>query len=315
MEASTDNGKILPEHHLEEQTLQSEEDHPMSPESPNTIAALNILNAVIFVLNILVTYGIGIMNWLGPGTSNEALSLKYQTLVTPKGTAFSIWGIIFIAQGIFTVVQLLPQYRAHPMVVEGVRYWYILACLAQMAWTPFFALEIMPASLVCMVLIWAALLGLLYSQYYTPSDQTRAEFWLLRFPFQIHAGWITAATAVNTNVVVVWAGAAAAAQLAVGIVSLAVLHALAVWVLFVVRTPNYTIACVLAWANWWIHKELQDPKALITNTFTEDIVQAVAYASLTVSIIILLQIVIRVSLQAYQKRNVSHISTSEHGVQ
>jgi len=301
MEASADNGKILPEQHLEEQTLQSED-----TESPATISTLNILNAVFFVLNIIVTYGIGVSGWLGPGTSNEDLSLKYQTIVTPKGTAFSIWGIIFISQGIFTVAQLLPQYRAHPMVVHGVRYWYILACLAQMGWTPVFAWEIVPASLVCMVLIWAALLRLLFSQYDTPSDHTLAEFWLLRFPFAIHAGWITAATAVNTNVVVVWAGAAAASQLAVGIVSLAVLHAVSVWVLFVVRKPNYTIAAVLAWANFWIRGELRSPKKLIADTFTEDIVNAVAYASLTVSIIILLQIVIRFSVQAYKKWKISN---------
>ena len=124
-----------------------------------------------------------------------------------------------------------------------------------------------------------------------------------------------AATAINTNVVVVWAGATAATQLAVGIVSLAVLHAFSMWVLFIVGTPNYTVACMLAWANWWIHKELQDPKALIVDTFTEDIERAVSSAAVTVSIIILLQIVIRVSLQAYQKRNVSHISTSDCMVQ
>jgi len=256
---------------------------------------------VFFVLNVIVTFGIGQFQWLGPGTSNGDLSLKYQTIVTPKGTAFSIWGIIFLSQGIFTVVQLLPKYRSHSMVVSGVRYWYILACLAQMGWTPMFALEIVPASLVFMVLIWAALLRLLFSQYYTPSDHTLAEFWLLRFPFSVHAGWITAATAVNTNVVVVWADAPAASQLAVGIVSLAVLHAISVWVLFVVKSPNYTIAFVLAWANFWIRGELQSPSELIEATFTSEVVNAVAYASLTVSIIILVQIVIRSCFQAYKE--------------
>jgi len=281
----------------EEQTaLESEENR-----TPNKIMSLNILNVVFFVLNVIVTFGIGQFQWLGPGTSNGDLSLKYQTIVTPKGTAFSIWGIIFVSQGIFTVVQLLPKYRSHPMVVSGVRYWYIFACIAQIGWTPTFALEMVPASLVCMVLIWAALLRLLFSQYYAPSDRTLAEFWLLRFPFAVHAGWITAATAVNTNVVVVWAGATAASQLAVGIVSLAVLHAISVWVLFVVPKPNYTVAFVLAWANFWIRGELQSPSELIEATFTSDIVNAVAYASLAVSIIILVQIVIRSSIQAYKE--------------
>jgi len=300
MEVPAENVKILPTENLEEQTLESDEGRIISPQLQNKINSLNILNVVFFVLNVIVTYGIGQAQWLGPGTSNNDLSLKYQTIVTPKGTAFSIWGIIFLSQGIFTGVQLFPKYRSHPMVVSGVGYWYILTCFAQMGWTPMFALELVPFSLVFMVFIWAALLRLLFSQYYTPSDNTNAEFWLFRFPFAVHAGWITAATAVNTNVVVVWAEAAAGTQLAVAIVSLAVLHAISVWILFVVRKPNYTIAVVLAWANFWIRGELQSPTEKIQAIFTDDIVNAVAYASLTVSLIIIIQILIRSSIQGYK---------------
>lgn len=237
--------------------------------------------------------------WFGAGTNTE-FSNKYQTIVTPKGTAFSIWSIIFVFQALFAVIQLLPRYRSKPMVQDGVSYWYFATCFMQNMWTFFFGFELIPLSLVAMVLVWCCLVGLLLSQYYAPSQNTLEEFWLLRFPFAVHAGWITAAMAVNTNLVVVYASAAASVQLAVGIISLAVLHAISVWVLFAMQRPNYTIACVLAWANGWIYAELQNPRQKIVDTFNEQVISGVAYASFAVCLIILSQIVIRVAYKGFR---------------
>lgn len=271
------------------------------PARPAKINHKNILNLLAYVFNIVFTYGIGTIGWLGSGT-NEELSEKYQTIITPKATAFSIWAVIFIFQAIFAIIQFLNRFRSHPMVQDGVSYWYCGVCLAQVGWTFSFAYEIIPLSLVFMLLILFALYGLLYSQYYTESTGKLVEFWLLRFPFAIHAGWITAASALNVSVVAVWKAAPADIQLAIGIVSLAVLHAVSVWTLFNLKKgPNYTIACVLSWANGWIYAELQEPKDLITNTFAPDTINGVAYAAASVAFIILLQVVIRIGMGALAK--------------
>lgn len=214
--------------------------------------------------------------------------------MTPKGSAFSIWGIIFISQAIFAILQMLPKYRGKKMVQEGVKYFYVLTCVFQIGWTLAFSYEIIWLSLVFMISIWGSLVAVLYSQYYTESEGTIAEFWLLRFPFAIHCGWLTAASALNVNVLVVDINPPADVQLAVGIISLAVLHAISVWVLFGIRNPNYTISCVLAWANGWIYAELQQPKDQIVNRFTPDIINGVSYAALAVCIIVLTQVVVRV---------------------
>lgn len=270
-------------------------------EPPAKINHKNILNLLAYIFNIVFTYGIGTNGWLGNGTNGD-LSEKYQTIITPKSTAFSIWAVIFIFQAIFAIIQFLKRFRGHPMVQEGVSYWYCGVCLAQVGWTFSFAYEIIPLSLVFMLLILFSLYGLLYSQYYTESTGKLVEFWLLRFPFAIHAGWITAASALNVSVVAVWKAAPADIQLAIGIVSLAVLHAVSVWTLFNLKKgPNYTIACVLSWANGWIYAELQDPKDLITSTFAPDTINGVAYAAVSVSFIILLQVVIRIGMGALAK--------------
>lgn len=263
---------------------------------------LNILNFVFYVINIIITYGIGNAGWLNTPDNGE-LSEKYQTLVTPNGSAFSIWGLIFVAEGVFAVAQLLPKFRDDKMVVNGVKYWWILACIFQCGWTIAFAYEVIWLSLVFMLSIWSSLAALLYSQYYTESNGSLVEFWLLRFPFAVHCGWLTAASALNVNVLVVDIGPPADIQLACGIISLAVLHAISVWVVFGLQKPNYTIAGVLAWANYFIYVELEDPKAsLIERGFSFDTLSGVRYAAVAVSCIILLQIVIRVPTDVYARK-------------
>jgi hypothetical protein len=221
--------------------------------------------------------------------------------VTPKGTAFSIWGVIFLMQAVYCILQLLPRFRGKAMVQNGVGYYYILTCIFQVCWTLAFAYEVIWLSLIFMFLIWGSLITLLYSQYFVESEGTLVEFWLLRFPFAIHCGWLTAASALNVNVLFVKQDAPADIQLAVGIISLAVLHAISVWVLFGIRKPNFTIAGVLSWANGWIYAELQSPKDKIVALFSPDTISGVSYAAVAVAFIILAQIVTRVILDVIKK--------------
>jgi len=274
-----------------------------SNESSRTLK--NYVNLISYILNILITYGIGQAGWAGT-PDNGTLSEKYQTIITPKGTAFSIWAVIFTFQAIFAILQMFPTWGGRPMVQKGVSYWYAVVCLFQCGWTFAFAYEVIALSLVFMVLLWISLMTLLISQYNvnknddndsTTNNNTKqglAEFWFLRFPFAVHGGWITAATALNIAVVTVDNQSSAATQLCVGIICLAVLHALSVWHLFGYAKPNYTIPAVLIWANGWIYAELQEPKQLILDTFDQSIIDGVAYAAFSVSMIILIQLAARV---------------------
>jgi translocator protein len=221
--------------------------------------------------------------------------------VTPKSTAFAIWGIIFAFQAIFVILQLLPRYRGKAIVQQGVSYWYIATCLTQVGWTFAFAYEQILLSLVAITLVWLSLVGLVYSQYYTVSEGSLVEFWLFRFPFSIHCGWLTAASTVNVSLLLVDQNVSAPMQLAVGIVSLAYLHAVSVWVVFGVQRANYTIAAVLAWASAWIYAELQEPKDSIVERFCEDTISGVSYAAAGVCVIILAQIVVRIIMSSAKK--------------
>ena len=271
----------------------------------NSDGSLQLTNATIHrtdVLNITLVYGIGNAGWIGTPDNGE-LSRKYQTLVTPASTAFAIWGLIFVSQAIFALCQLLPRFRASAMVQEGVWYWYASVAATQIGWTFTFAYELMAVSLVLILLIWLSLVTILYKQYYAKSDGTILEFWILRFPFSVHAGWITAASALNVNVLVVSLLQPAYVQLAVAIVSLAVLHAVSLWVVFFLTRPNWTIACVLAWAFGYIYVELNVNSSRVIDTFGADIIIGVKYATISVVAIIGIQMVVRLALLLHPSYN------------
>ena len=281
----------------------------------------NFLNFFAYVLNIMVVYGMmmyGIKDagWIGTPDNGE-LSRKYPTIVTPAPAAFSIWAVIFLAQGVWAVLQLLPRFRAHPMVQDGVWYSYASVTATQIGWTFAFAYEVIPLSLAFMLAILGSLYAILYSQYYAKSDGSLSEFWALRFPFAVHAGWITAATALNVNVQVVAMDQPAYVQLAVAIVTLAVLYAVSVWVLFFIQRPNWTIACVLAWAFGWIYDDLNKNSDWIAGTFSADTILTVKYAAISVVVIICSQMVLRLTLltrpayNPYKKAEEHHDQTAK----
>lgn len=268
-------------------------------QKPNLI---NYLNIIGYIINFLCTFGVGTLTILPGAIQTGEQSDKYQTIVTPAGTAFSIWGLIFIAQAIFAIAQFLPRFRYQPALQEGLKYWYFLVCIAQALWTFFFSYDLINLSLVAIVVIWACLVCAVVSQYYCKLEKTYSEFWILRFPFMIHCGWLSAATALNVNVVIVNVGAAASVQLTSGIISLAVLHAIAVISLWVPKYPNYVIPSVLVWANYWIGNELQDPKEKTQELFGSTIINAIKNAGFAVAVIILIQIFVRAGIEIYQRK-------------
>lgn len=263
---------------------------------------------------MIVTFGAGTLNLLPGTTSIGEMSDKYQTIVSPSGSAFSIWGVIFIAQGIFAIGQMLPKYRSSKAVQDGLKYWYFLVCIDQALWTLLFGYEQINLSLICIASIWILLVIANISQYNCKLERTQIEFWMLRFPFMIHCGWLTAATALNLNVVVVNSNASASVQLTSGIISLAVLHAIAMIYLWFIKYPNYVIPCVLIWANFWIGMELRVPMDQITNLFGAVIINGVKNAAFGVAVIVLIQVLARTIFALYQWKfsnsTVDHLSDS-----
>lgn len=222
------------------------------------------------------------------------MSERYQTLVTPAGYAFSIWGIIFTAELIWTIVQLFPAYRSNEIVVKSVGYNFALACLAQGSWTIFFGFEKIALSLVAMICILIPLVFILLDLSRT-SSATYGEYWLLKFPFLIHAAWIMAATLVNINVVVVAYKASPVLQTIFGWASLVTVFFVGTYFTTTVWRESkrvWVVPCVLVWAAVAIASELSKPKDIILATFSESAIEQTKGASGIVAILLLLVTVI-----------------------
>jgi hypothetical protein len=227
----------------------------------------NAINLVGYVANAVVVFGVGSLGWFDR-PSNGELSDKYQTIITPAGSAFSIWGPIFIFQFLWVIWQMLPSQR-NSLGVTSVGYWYLGVCLMQVGWTLSFSWEIMWLSLVFMYAILACLVGMhLPLQRY---NKIWKGYFLWQFPFSLHLGWIIAASLVNTSVVLVDYSASMTAQFGVAIASLA---------LVVVAT--LTPPLVLVWALGWVYAELREPLPKITSTFSEAQISGIQTGALAV---------------------------------
>jgi hypothetical protein len=262
--------------------------------STSSLQAVNYANVVAYLANILVVFG----STTAGLPDNATLSAKYQTLVTPAGYAFAIWGIIFTSQLIWTVAQLLPTYRSNELVTKGVGYYYVWACLAQCFWTIAFGLEKIPLSLFAMVLILIPLV-IIITQFSAMSAGSMGRYWLLKFPFEIHAAWIMAATLVNMNVVFVAQSAAPNVQMSIGWLSLLVVILVGV---YYTAKQIWVVPSVLVWASTAIAVELSNPKDLIVGTFSQTTIEQTKIASSFVATFVLVIVLVKIIYDRFIKK-------------
>jgi hypothetical protein len=258
---------------------------------------LYLWNLLAYILNVAVTYivGLGFLNL----PSNGELSLKYQTLVTPVGWAFAIWGVIFTLQGIWVLLPLFAsqhqQQRHNTTWITAVGYNYVYVCLAQAAWTLTFTTEQIALSCVSMLLILWFLIRLVRQllPLATQHQYTVRQYTLRVAPFTTHAAWILAATFINLNVLLVAHKVTAVVQLSAAVVSLLVLLKTAVYFLWRQEGGDAVIPSVLTWALLGIYVELGSPADSIVATFTATEIDLIRYAAASGAIIIAVGVVVR----------------------
>lgn len=263
---------------MSDQQPQQEQQQQRPPASK--LQTVNYANILAYLVNVGVTYGVGVSGYF---PTNAELSEKYQTLVTPAGYAFSIWGVIFISQFIWVILQALPAFRSSDLVIKGVGFWYVAVCVAQCAWSIFFAQEWIEASLGAMLSILLALVMIVSKQ--ESVNASWKQYWGFQFPFEIHCGWIWAASVVNSNVVVVAREVAADTQTIVTWSSFGLLALVAFYYLW--GKKNYVVPIVLAWATFGIYVELQQPKDSIVAGFEASTIELVQRIALVLASVVL----------------------------
>lgn len=163
-----------------------------------------ILTAVLYVAMIAVNYlaGVGSINNVGTGAVSDA----YQNLFTPAGYAFSIWGLIYLLLGAYTVYQFIAvrENKKRLNLFYDLGKYYLATSFINIAWLfswHYFAIGL---SVIFM-------LGLLYCLIRIADRLTKEKFSdkekiLVRLPFSLYFGWISVATIANITIFLVSLG-------------------------------------------------------------------------------------------------------------
>lgn len=160
---------------------------------------LAILNS-ISILAVIAINGIAGSTGIF-GETVGSISDKYNTLFTPAGYAFSIWGIIYLGLIVFAIFQNIQAFKNDPdsgFIIQ-VGPWMVLNSLANIAWIFAWLSEHIGLSLLLMLIILSTLIVMINR---LNMERWDAPFPIIAFiwwPICIYSGWIAVATIANVS--------------------------------------------------------------------------------------------------------------------
>ncbi|MFC1987962.1 hypothetical protein ACFLVH_05420 [Chloroflexota bacterium] len=168
------------------------------------LLTLSILNLIGF-LGTIVVNGLANALPLNNKTTGE-LSDQYPNLFVPAGLTFSIWGVIYILLAIFVIYGLIISVKNNTQktaFIENIGILFFISSLVNIGWIFAWHYEILPLSLVLMLVILGSLITIYLRLRIGKSDSTLSEKYLVHLPFSVYLGWITIATIANVTAVLV----------------------------------------------------------------------------------------------------------------
>ena len=167
------------------------------------IQALSIFNLCALLLHISFSYltQFRLINDLDVGQ----VSNNYNSLFTPAGITFAIWGVIYASLLFFCIYHIAMAYRHavnHPANedVRRIGGWFILNNLAAAAWLLVWTNKMITASLGLIILQLITLIVInLRAGIYNPLRTIAAKIFT-QFPLSIYFGWLSIATIANTSI-------------------------------------------------------------------------------------------------------------------
>jgi hypothetical protein len=164
---------------------------------------LAILNIIGFLGTIVVN---GLANALPINNKTTGqLSDQYPNLFVPAGLTFSIWGLIYILLAIFVIYTLLRAIRAcdGESFINRIGILFFLSCIANIGWIFAWHYEIVPLSLLVMLLLFGCLLAIYIRLAIGNKGPTAKQQYMVHLPFSVYLGWITIATIANVTALLV----------------------------------------------------------------------------------------------------------------
>eukprot|EP00928_Gymnodinium_smaydae_P070617 TRINITY_DN5441_c0_g1_i2.p1 TRINITY_DN5441_c0_g1~~TRINITY_DN5441_c0_g1_i2.p1 ORF type:complete len:291 (-),score=51.34 TRINITY_DN5441_c0_g1_i2:264-1136(-) len=137
------------------------------------------------------------------GKTIKQISDENPTFVTPDGTTFAVWGLIYTLWTILVVKQFCPSEEAEELLSQRCKLTtltvygrLVAACLTNAIWLPVYVSEYFTVALVIIVVYWM-LLGSIYLDVNTTTVSSFIDWLAYAAPIAANASWVTVATCAN----------------------------------------------------------------------------------------------------------------------
>lgn len=158
---------------------------------------LQISNGIALVSTIIINYlsNIGAIN----NTTIGKVSNYLNSLFTPAGYAFAIWGFIYLLLLGFIFYQgrsLFVKVRDDEFVLR-IGWWFVISCVANSVWVFLWIYGYTGLSCVLIFIVLFSLLKIVMNNAMELWDAPISVIVFLWWPFVFYSGWITVASIAN----------------------------------------------------------------------------------------------------------------------
>jgi hypothetical protein len=168
-------------------------------ENTNYLSVFSILNLAVFAAVLVVNTMAATLPLNGIGTGE--LSDLYPNLFVPSGLTFSIWGIIYILLGAFSIYGVIAAFNNNidTSFLTKIGPWFIFSSAANICWIFAWHWKKIGLSLIIMLILLFTLIVIYKKIDPAAAGQRNGVFFLTRLPFSVYLGWITVATIANAT--------------------------------------------------------------------------------------------------------------------
>lgn len=153
---------------------------------------LRVLNSISFLLVLFANYlsNTGFIN----NTTIGEISQDYNTLFTPAGYTFAIWGLIYLLLLGFIIYQAK---NLSADFIKKIGWWFVLSCVFNICWIVAWLYNITGFSCILILLLLFSLLKIVNNTRIALDDKPITIIAFLWWPFTVYVGWVAVASIAN----------------------------------------------------------------------------------------------------------------------
>jgi len=159
-------------------------------KNKNLLIKLMVLISYIFMIGVNALANVLPINKLTTGEISDSLP----NLFAPTGLTFSIWGVIYLLLGAYTVYQLFSK-KINSKLSNQINILFITSSFVNSAWIFAWHYKIIWLTVLLMLVLLTSLIKI--ANILNKEKLNSREKLLYKVPFGIYFGWITVATIAN----------------------------------------------------------------------------------------------------------------------